>query len=110
VELRHRRPDSPAVADGVVYVGSSDYNVYALKASTGALLWKLQNRLAEGCSRRDFHRGLEHAEQKAALLAGMLNFVRTYKAPPTGVTCNLNERTNGALFQLWGMRRTHATN
>ena len=31
---------SPAVANGVVYVGSAiDDNVYALKASTGALLW-----------------------------------------------------------------------
>jgi len=30
---------SPAVANGVVYVGSRDRNVYALDASTGALLW-----------------------------------------------------------------------
>ena len=30
---------SPAVAKGVVYVGSIDHNVYALKASTGAKLW-----------------------------------------------------------------------
>jgi hypothetical protein len=30
---------SPAVVNGVVYVGSSDHNVYALNASTGALLW-----------------------------------------------------------------------
>ncbi len=30
---------SPAVANGVVYVGSGDYKVYALNASTGALLW-----------------------------------------------------------------------
>jgi outer membrane protein assembly factor BamB len=29
---------SPAVANGVVYVGSSDDKVYALNASTGALL------------------------------------------------------------------------
>jgi outer membrane protein assembly factor BamB len=31
---------SPAVANGVVYIGSGDNNVYALNASTGALLWK----------------------------------------------------------------------
>ncbi len=31
---------SPAVANGVVYVGSGDANVYALNASTGALIWK----------------------------------------------------------------------
>ena len=31
---------SPAVANGVVYVGSYDNNVYALNASTGALLWQ----------------------------------------------------------------------
>src|SRR5664280_2620698 len=31
---------SPAVADGVVYVGSFDGNVYALSATTGTLLWK----------------------------------------------------------------------
>ena len=50
-ERQHRRsccgaipPDgyvhsSPAVANGVVYVGSDDGNVYALNASTGAKLW-----------------------------------------------------------------------
>jgi outer membrane protein assembly factor BamB len=31
---------SPAVANGVVYVGSDDGYLYALNASTGALLWK----------------------------------------------------------------------
>jgi len=31
---------SPAVANGVVYVGSLDNNVYAISASTGALVWK----------------------------------------------------------------------
>jgi outer membrane protein assembly factor BamB len=30
---------SPAVANGVVYVGSQDGNVYALNADTGAKLW-----------------------------------------------------------------------
>ena len=30
---------SPTVADGVVYVGSDDFNVYALNAHTGAKLW-----------------------------------------------------------------------
>src|ERR1700730_10595909 len=30
---------SPAVANGVVYVGSWDNNVYAMNASTGAKLW-----------------------------------------------------------------------
>jgi outer membrane protein assembly factor BamB len=30
---------SPAVVNGVVYVSSYDGNVYALNASTGALLW-----------------------------------------------------------------------
>jgi len=30
---------SPAVANGVVYVGSNDNNVYALNARTGAKLW-----------------------------------------------------------------------
>jgi hypothetical protein len=30
---------SPAVANGVVYVGSDDSNVYALNATTGAKLW-----------------------------------------------------------------------
>ena len=31
---------SPVVANGVVYVGSIDGNLYALNAGTGALLWK----------------------------------------------------------------------
>ena len=30
---------TPAVADGVVYVGSFDYNVYALDATTGQQIW-----------------------------------------------------------------------
>ncbi len=30
---------SPAVANGVVYVGSNDFNVYALNARTGVMLW-----------------------------------------------------------------------
>ena len=32
-------PSSPAVANGVVYVGSDDNNTYALDATTGAKLW-----------------------------------------------------------------------
>ena len=32
---------SPAVADGVVYVGSQDVNVYALSAATGAKVWSV---------------------------------------------------------------------
>ncbi len=31
---------SPAVVNGVVYVGSYDKNLYALNATTGALIWK----------------------------------------------------------------------
>ena len=31
---------SPAVAEGVVYAASADGNLYALNASTGALVWK----------------------------------------------------------------------
>jgi outer membrane protein assembly factor BamB len=30
---------SPAVVDGLLYVGSVDYNVYALNASDRALVW-----------------------------------------------------------------------
>ena len=30
---------SPSVANGVVYAGSDDHNVYALNAATGARLW-----------------------------------------------------------------------
>ena len=35
---------SPAVANGVVYVGSGDSNVYALNASTGATAVELCHR------------------------------------------------------------------
>lgn len=31
---------SPAVANGIVYIGSEDRNVYAFNATTGTLLWK----------------------------------------------------------------------
>ena len=35
---------SPAVADGMVYVGSADGNLYALDRSTGALRWKFATK------------------------------------------------------------------
>ena len=35
-----RMRSSPAVVNGVVYVGSDDKNLYALDATSGALLWK----------------------------------------------------------------------
>jgi len=35
---------SPAVADGVVYVGSNDHFLYAIDAATGRQKWKLQLR------------------------------------------------------------------
>src|SRR6266700_466579 len=35
---------SPAVANGVVYIGSSDRNVYALDAKTGTRLWSSPTR------------------------------------------------------------------
>ena len=35
---------SPAVANGVVYVGSIDDNIYALNATTGAKLWNYTTR------------------------------------------------------------------
>ena len=34
---------SPAVANGTVYVGSDDHNVYALNATTGTKLWQYGN-------------------------------------------------------------------
>jgi len=39
---------SSAVANGVVYLGSDDINVYALKASTGAPVWSYQTNRAGG--------------------------------------------------------------
>jgi len=40
---------SPAVANGVVYVASEDGKLYALNASTGALLWNyVTNRRVQG--------------------------------------------------------------
>ena len=32
-------PSDPAVADGVVYFGAADGNMYALNAATGSQLW-----------------------------------------------------------------------
>jgi outer membrane protein assembly factor BamB len=41
--VRYARPSgSPAVEDGVVYVGSVDKNVYALDARTGDLIWRYE--------------------------------------------------------------------
>ena len=35
---------SPAVLDGIVYVGSGDFNVYAVRAADGALVWKFATK------------------------------------------------------------------
>ena len=37
---------SPAVADGMLYMGSSDGNVYALDTRNGAIKWKLKTQKA----------------------------------------------------------------
>ena len=42
---------SPAVANGVVYVGSWDNNLYALNANNGTLAWKYTTRLEWGAIR-----------------------------------------------------------
>lgn len=41
---------SPAVVNGVVYVGSNDGNLYALRAADGSLAWKFAARLAVSSS------------------------------------------------------------
>ena len=41
---------SPAVADGVVYVGSADRNLYALRAGDGGLVWKFATGLGVSSS------------------------------------------------------------
>lgn len=41
------RAGSPAVADGVVYVGSTDSFLYAVDASSGALLWRYEIGVAD---------------------------------------------------------------
>jgi outer membrane protein assembly factor BamB len=41
---------SPAVANGVVYVGPFDGSLYALNASTGALLWRYGAHLSDRSS------------------------------------------------------------
>jgi len=33
---------SPAVSNGVVYIGSGDLSIYALDAATGAKIWSYQ--------------------------------------------------------------------
>ena len=35
---------SPAVAGGIVYVGSGDGNIYAVHASDGSLVWKFATK------------------------------------------------------------------
>jgi outer membrane protein assembly factor BamB len=35
---------SPAIANGVLYVGSADHNLYALDATTGAVKWKFETQ------------------------------------------------------------------
>jgi outer membrane protein assembly factor BamB len=39
---------SPAIVDGLVYVGSWDSVVYALEAKTGGLVWSYNVSIQEG--------------------------------------------------------------
>ncbi len=39
-ETRHQIGSSAAVAEGAVFIGSYDHNLYALNATTGILIWK----------------------------------------------------------------------
>ena len=48
---------SPAVANGVVYIGSDDGNVYALNASTGAKLWSFTTGDSGGSPRPQWRMG-----------------------------------------------------
>ena len=48
---------SPAVANGVVYIGSFDGNVYALNASTGAKLWSFATGSQCGIPRPQWRMG-----------------------------------------------------
>src|SRR5215468_408077 len=41
-QTRRAVVSSPAVVDGVVYVGSNDHNLYAIDATSGALKWKFR--------------------------------------------------------------------
>ena len=52
MEIQDRRQvlSSPAVAEGVVYIGSADHNLYAVNASDGALRWKFATRGAVNSS------------------------------------------------------------
>ena len=53
---------TPAVADGRVYFGSFDSNVYALDASSGALVWKFTTAGERRFSARHLH-GAEPAAE-----------------------------------------------
>ena len=46
----HGIESSPAVANGVVYFGSNDLNVYALNATSGAKLWSYTTTDSVGSS------------------------------------------------------------
>ena len=76
---------SPAVANGVVYIGSDDNNVYALNASTGALLWSYNTGNAVGAS--------------AAVANGVV-YVGTYQ----GNVDALNASTGALLWDYTGQR------
>ena len=54
---------SPAVANGVVYIGNNSGNVYAFNAATGSLVWQRavrarvrRRKLTDGGQRRCLHR------------------------------------------------------
>jgi len=72
---------SPAVANGVVSIGSEDGNEYALNAATGALLWSF----ATGCP-----------VQSSAAVAGGVVYVGGYD--DTGQVYALNETTGAELW------------
>ena len=75
---------SPAVAGGVVYVGSYDCNLYALSAATGALVWKFTTGNAAVC----------YAVYSSPAVAGGV----VYVASSDGTVYALNAATGAKLW------------
>ena len=100
---------SPAVANGVVYVGSDDGNVYALNATTGAKLWSYTTG--------GYVWLLSRRRQRGGLRGELVTTTSTPSTPPPGRNCGAT-RPEAVLTPLppsptawstWGAMTTTST-
>ena len=80
----------PSVANGYVYVGSWDGNVYCLDATTGAKIWNYSTGGLVESSPAVVGDHVYVASQTATFIVLMLHLAQKFGTTPLGTSCSLH--------------------